>query len=129
MKFSSNDGFVNQLLFYTLLMIGFSGSIGLGTVWMRQQISRTANATKILDARIADIERHLGEATTAAETERDTKVLLRRNAEWRLGLVEPSPVQIVHVPEDPVMHLAAKRNRLLFSDGPAVVAFPMALQR
>ena len=129
MKFSSSQGFVNQLLLYTLLLIGFSGSIGLGTVWMRQQISRTANATKQIEARIADIERHLGEATTAAETERDPKILLRRNAQWRLGLVEPNPTQIVHVPEDPVMHLAAKRNRGLFGDRPAIVAFPLALQR
>lgn len=129
MKLSSSQGFVNQLLVYTLLLITFGGSIGLGTVWMRQQISRTANANKQLDARIAEIERHIGEATTAAETERDPKVLLRRNAEWRLGLIEPSQTQIVHVAEDPVMHLAAKRNRGLFGDRPATVAFPLALQR
>lgn len=129
MKISATHGFVNQLLLYTLIMIGFSGSIGLGAVWMRQQISVTANATKQLDARIADVERHLGEATTAAETERDTKILLRRNAEWRLGLAEPTPMQIVHVAGDPVMRLAAKRNRGLFGDGPARVEFPIAFQR
>jgi hypothetical protein len=129
MKISSSSGFINQLLVYTLLMIGFSGSIGLGTVWMRHQISLTANATKLLDARIADVERHLGEATTAAETERDTNVLLRRNAEWHLGLVAPSQAQVFHVPEDPVMRLAAKRNRGLFGDRPAAVAFPLALHR
>jgi hypothetical protein len=127
MKISSSAGFINQLLVYTLLMIGFSGTIGLGTVWMRHQISLTANATKQLDARIADVERHLGEATTAAETERDTNVLLRRNAEWHLGLVAPSQTQVVHIAEDPVMRLAAKRNSHLFGDRPATVAFPLAL--
>lgn len=129
MKISSSPGFVNQLLVYTLVMIGFSGSIGLGTVWMRHQISITANATKVLDARIAEVERHLAETTTAAEMERDPNVLLRRNVEWRLGLVPPSPAQVAHIGEDPVMHLAAKRNLGLFSDRPATIVLPVAARR
>ncbi|HTO02560.1 MAG TPA: hypothetical protein VL069_02610 [Opitutus sp.] len=126
MKTSTSQGFINQLLVYTLVMICFSGSIGLGTVWMRHQISITANATKQLDARLSAIERHLTEATAAAETERDTNVLLRRNSEWKLGLVPPTQAQIVHVTEDPVIRLAAKRNRMLFGDQAATVAFPLA---
>lgn len=126
MKASTSQGFINQLLVYTLVMICFSGSIGLGTVWMRHQISITANATKQLDARLSAIERHLTEATAAAEIERDTNVLLRRNSEWKLGLVPPTQAQIVHVTEDPVQRLAAKRNRMLFGDRAATVAFPLA---
>jgi hypothetical protein len=129
MKISTAEGFVNQFLIYTLIMIGFTGSIGLGTVWMRHQISLTANSAKQLDARIADVERQLGEATTAAETERDATVLLRRNTEWRLGLVPPSQTQIVRVAQDPVMSLAAKRNRGLFGDRAPAIAFPVAFQR
>jgi Tfp pilus assembly protein PilN len=129
MKISSTHGFVNQLLIYTLVMICFSGSIGLGTVWMRHQISLTANSTKHLDARIAEVERRLAETTTAAETERDTNVLLRRNSEWRLGLVQPNQTQIVHVAEDPVLRLAAKRNVGLFGDRAAVVSLPLAFRR
>ena len=87
MKTSSTHAFVNQLLVYTLVMIGFSGSIGLGTVWLRHQISLTANATKVLDARIAELDRQVDETTTAIETERDPQVLLQRNADWHLGLV------------------------------------------
>ena len=126
MKASTSHGFINQLLVYTLVMICFSGSIGLGTVWMRHQISITANATKQLDARLSAIERQLTEATAAAETERDTNVLLRRNSEWKLGLVPPTQAQIVNVTEDPVIRLAAKRNRMLFGDQAATVAFPLA---
>ena len=126
MKASTSQGFINQLLVYTLVMICFSGSIGLGTVWMRHQISITANATKQLDARLSAIERHLTEATAAAEIERDTNVLLRRNSEWKLGLVPPTQAQIVNVTEDPVIRLAAKRNRMLFGDQAATVAFPLA---
>jgi len=130
MKAFSSHGFINQLLVYSLVMICFSGSIGLGTVWMRHQISITANATKQLDARISAIERNLTEATAAAETERDTKILLRRNAEWQLGLVPPNQAQIVHVTADPVMLLAAKRNRSLFGDQPITVSYPpLALRR
>ena len=129
MKASSSPGFINHLLVYTLVMICFSGSIGLGTVWMRHQISMTANTTKQLDARLSAVERYLTEATAAAETERDANVLLRRNAEWNLGLVLPNQAQIVHVTEDPVMRLASKRNRTLFGERAATVAFPLALQR
>lgn len=125
---TTSSGFVNQLLIYTLVMIGFSGSIGLGTVWMRHQISLTANATKLLDARITEVERRLAETTTAAEMERDANVLLQRNAAWRLGLVPPSQAQVVHVTEDPVQRLAAKRNRGLFTDG-ASVSIPFAYRR
>jgi hypothetical protein len=129
MKTFSSHGFVNQLLVYTLVMIGFSGSIGLGTVWMRHQISMTANSTKQLAARIAEVERRLAETTTAAETERDPDVLLRRNAAWKLGLTPPNQAQIVHVGEDPVMRLAAKRNRGLFGDAAPTVSVPLAYRR
>ena len=131
MKSSSTHGFVNQLMIYTLVMIGFSGSIGLATVWMRHQISLTANATRVLAARIADVDRRLAETTAAAEGERDPNVLLQRNAEWHLGLVPPSPAQVVHIAEDPVRHLAAKRDRGLFSDGAsaAKVSLPLAALR
>jgi len=120
MKFS-NHAFVNQLLVYTLVMICFSGSIGLGTVWMRHQMSLTANATKVLDAKIADLERRLSETKAVVEAEQDSALLKQRNAQWHLGLVPPTPDQIVRVPGDPVMRLAAKHNRGLFNDGVAPV--------
>ena len=124
----SNHAFVNQLLVYTLVMICFSGSIGLGTVWMRHQISLTANATKVLDARIAELDRQLNETKTVLEAEQDPAVLKQRNAAWHLGLVQPTADQIVRVPGDPVMRLAAKHNRGLFNDGvtPVTVSLRVA---
>jgi hypothetical protein len=127
MKSSTTHGFVNQLMIYTLVMIGFSGSIGLGTVWMRHQISLTANSTRLLAARIAETERRLAETSTAAETERDTNLLLQRNLDWHLGLVPPSREQIVHVVEDPVRHLAAKRDRGIYGDSAASVTVSLPL--
>ncbi len=69
MKKNSSQAFVNQLLVYTLVMICFSGSIGLGTVWLRHQISITANNTKQLEQRIIESERHLAELNTQITAE------------------------------------------------------------
>ncbi len=128
MRSASTHAFVNQLLVYTLVMICFSGSIGLGTVWMRHQISLTANATKVLDARIAELDRRISEKTAVIEAEQDPAVLLQRNAAWHLGLVNPRKEQFVDVAGDPVRRLAAKRDRGLFLDGvrPATVAIHLA---
>jgi hypothetical protein len=125
---TSNDAFVNQLLVYTLVMICFSGSIGLGTVWMRHQISLSANATKVLDAQIAELDRRLNETKAVLEAEQDPGVLKQRNTGWHLGLAQPNPEQIVRLPEDPVQRLAAKHNRGLFNDGvtPVTVALRVA---
>lgn len=126
-----NHAFVNQLLVYTLVMICFSGSIGLGTVWMRHQISATANSAKVLDSRCNEIERQINQMRAAVEREQDPAILKLRNDQWNLGLVQPAPQQIAYLAEDPVMRLAAKHNRDLFNnDGPsATVSFQLATLR
>ncbi|MCR6656310.1 MAG: hypothetical protein NVV63_10945 [Opitutus sp.] len=129
MNTSTSHAFVNQMVVYTLVMIFFSGSVGLGTVWMRHQISITANTNKVLDARIAELDRRIAETTTAVESERDPQTLLRRNTEWNLGLVAPRQEQVVHVPDDSALRLAAKRNRTLFGDGIIPVSVPVAVRR
>ena len=116
MRQTDTHAFVNQLLVYTLVMICFSGSVGLGTVWLRHQISITANRTKQLETRIAEVERHLAETTTEVETEQGPDVLMRRNSAWRLGLVQPQEPQVQRVAEDVIIALATKRNRGLFAD-------------
>lgn len=126
---SSTQAFVNQVLVYSLATICASGSIGLGTVWMRNQISLTANSNRVLEAKIADVERHLAESTTAIEGEQDPAVLQRRNTEWRLGLTPPAQGQVVHITEDPVRHLVIKRNRSLYGDAAVAVTLPVDLRR
>jgi hypothetical protein len=113
---NNSHAFINQLLVCLLVTFCFSGSIGLGTVWMRHQISLIANSNKSLELRIAEVERHLAETATFIETEQSNDVLRRRNAEFRLGMVQPEKVQVVQVTEDPDRHLAAKANRGLFDD-------------
>lgn len=111
MNRTRNDAFVNQLLVYTLVMICFSGSVGLGTVWLRHQISLTANRSKMIEARIAEVERHWAEKKAAVETAQGPDMLKQRNAEWHLGLVPPKEPQVTRVSQDATQVLEAKNNR------------------
>lgn len=124
---TGSRAFVNQFMVYTLVAICGSASIGLGTVWMRHQISVVANANKGLEASIADVERNIEETDAAIAAEQDPSVLIRRNADWRLGLVPPGETQVRRITEDPVSRLAAIQNRKLFGEGPATINLRVAL--
>lgn len=126
-KKAGSQAFVNQFLVYTLVAICGSATIGLGTVWMRHQISVAANENKVLEASIEDLDRRIEEADAAIAAEQDPAVLNRRNAEWHLGLVPPGETQVRRVSEDPVMRLASFHNRKLFGEGPATVSVSLAL--
>jgi hypothetical protein len=122
MNKSESQGFVNQLLVYTLVMICFSGTIGLGTVWLRQQMAQTANNVKVLESRSSAVERHLAEMNALIAAESSADVLNRRNQEWSLGLVRPQERQIVRVFEPVEDRLARKRHDQLFAGERATVA-------
>ncbi|MCC6416236.1 MAG: hypothetical protein IT582_10035 [Opitutaceae bacterium] len=125
-----SQAFVNQLLVYTIVMFCFSGSIGLGTVWMRHQISLSANQSKALDARLIEVERQVNEARAAVERAQDPSLLKLLNDQWRLGLVPPDPRQTATIDGDPVLRLASKHNRGLFADSPiSTVSFQTTLRR
>ncbi|HMD60925.1 MAG TPA: hypothetical protein VKG78_05820 [Opitutaceae bacterium] len=123
----NTGAFVNQFMIYALVAICGSASIGLGTVWMRHQISVAANANKVLEASISDLERRIEETDAAISAEQDPAVLARRNSDWRLGLVPPGEAQVRRISEDPVIRLAAIHNRSLFGEGPATVSLRVAL--
>jgi len=120
---TTNHAFVNQFFIYTLCTICFSGSLGLGAVWMRHQISLTANANKVLELRLAELHRHLNETATAIEIEQDPARLKQRNVAMRLGLVMPVAQSIT---ENAGMRLAAKASRGLLSDRPMTISFKLA---
>lgn len=125
-----NHAFVNQLLVYTLVMFCFSGSIGLGTVWLRHQISFTANQTKICENELREIERQINESHAAIERAQDPAILKLLNEQWQLGLVPPEPRQTAYISEDPIMRLASKHNEGLFSERPETpVSFQVAFRR
>jgi sorbitol-specific phosphotransferase system component IIBC len=123
----NSQAFVNQLLVCLLVTIGFGGSIGVGTVYMRHQISVTADTNRRLAAEIAAVERLITEKTTTVETELRADVLRRLNqGDRRLGLVPMSDVPIIHVTEDPagqMLERAASRAPLPDRPGPIVIRF------
>ena len=125
---NNSHAFVNQLFVCLLVTLCVGGTIGIGTVWMRHQISVTANANRALAARLAEFERHLAETKTLLERAQRPDELRRLNTDFRLGLVLASEAQVMHVTEDPVRRLAARANRGLFGDTPAPVTLTIALQ-
>lgn len=126
MKKSDTHAFINQLLVYTLVMICFSGSVGLGTVWLRHQISVAANQTKQFNGQIVEIDRRLAEVSSRIASEQDISELQRKNLTFALGLVSPQEAQIVRITESPEERLAIRRNRETFGENRTTyVHFPL----
>jgi hypothetical protein len=115
MKPPPASALVNRIILFTLVLLVFTGSLGLGAVWMRQEISQTANESRALHVQLQDVERRLDEvnAQVAAAVNPDT--LLRQNQAMRLALAAPREAQVVRVGESPELRLVAKRNREVFS--------------
>ena len=124
---NGSRAFVNHFMVYALVAICTSASIGLGTVWMRHQISVAANENKVLEAAVADLDRRIEETDAAIAAEQDPAVLNRRNTDWNLGLVAPVETQVRRISEDPVLRLASLHNRKLFGEVPATVSLQVAL--
>ncbi|MBI5380289.1 MAG: hypothetical protein HZA31_00150 [Opitutae bacterium] len=123
MNKSSSQAFVNQVLIYTLVMICFSGSLGLGAVWLRHQITVTAQLNRQRELRIAELQRRLDDVKVARATEESSEALLQRNAAWQLGLMAPKDLQVRWVTENVAARLAAKSSREAFAEGRIVLDF------
>lgn len=126
---NNSRAFVNQLLACLLVTIGVGGSIGLGTVWMRHQISVTANANRALAAEFSRVERLIDEKKTIIETEQAPDKLRALNAGMRLGLVPMSDVPVLHVAENTAERLARRAAVESFeTDRAAPLAAPIAFK-
>jgi len=112
---SASNAFINQLLAYTLGMLLFTGSIGLGTVWLRYEISVVANRNQSLQARIAQVQRELDDCIAEKAAAQSPDNLIRLNSTMRLGLDIPRQEQVEHVPVDVDQWLASRRNPELFT--------------
>ena len=86
MKFSGTQGFVNQLVVYILVTLAGGGSVGLGAVWMQQQITMTAAGNKVLERELANLSRRLDDLNLQVEQATTPSVLEQRNLELALGL-------------------------------------------
>lgn len=118
---------VNGLFLLTLVMLGYTGAIGFGTVWLRHQISVSANESKQLEQQIADLQRRLNETSAEIAFERSPEQLIRRNELLGLNLVRPTEDQVVRATGDVERRLAEKRFDRLFSS--TNTAAPVASQR
>jgi len=104
------NALVNKIVALTLCLLVFSGTLGLGAVWVRQEIFSTANRSNVLEGKIADIERRLDEVDADVAIALTSRQLEQRNETMRLGLVVPKEIQVVRLPGSPELRLAAKRN-------------------
>jgi hypothetical protein len=111
------NAIVNQLVAHTLGLLVFGGSLGLGAVWMRQEIFSAANRNRALEVKIADAERRLDEIDAEVATAMNPDSLLTRNTGLRLALAAPREPQVIRVNESPELRLAAKHNREIFTVG------------
>jgi hypothetical protein len=111
----SASAFVSELMVYLLVLAGFNGSVWLGTVWMRHQISETAELTKQTERRLVAVERRLAETSARLASEQSPQTLESKNHEMQLGLVRPAELHIVRIEESPEERLAAMRNFEIFS--------------
>lgn len=107
----NSQAFVNQLLVCLLVTMTFGGTLGLGTVWMRHQISVTAKANRTLLAEINEVNRRSDDIEAIIRSEQRPELLRRANLEFRLGLVPMNEVQVVHVTENVAQRMVERANR------------------
>ncbi len=115
MKPPPAPGLVNRLIALTLLLLVFTGTLGLGAVWMRQEISQTANASRTLVDRLTGVARRLDEVNAEVASGVNPDALLRQNNFMHLTLAAPREIQVVRVTASAELLLAAKHNREVFS--------------
>jgi hypothetical protein len=109
------NALVNKIVALTLCLLVFSGTLGLGAVWVRQEIFSTANRSNALESKIADVERRLDEVEAGVAIAMNPATLLRCNQTMRLGLVAPQEFQVRRMAGSPELLLAAKYNKEMFS--------------
>ena len=111
MKPPPANSLVNRVIAMTLTLLVLSGTLGLAAVWMRQEISQTANRSRAYAGRITDVERRLDEVNAQVATALNPDALLRQNQFMSLALVSPREIQVQRVGESAELRLATKRNR------------------
>ena len=107
------NALVNKIVALTLCLLVFSGTLGLGAVWVRQEIFSTANRSNVLEGKIADVARRLDEVNADVATALTSAALERRNVTMRLGLVVPRQAQVVYM-GSPETQFELKRNARIF---------------
>jgi hypothetical protein len=108
MKPPPPNALVNKVVILTLALLMFAGTLGLGAVWVRQEIFATANRSRVLESEVSDVTRKLDEVGAQIATAESVASLLQSNDALRLGLATAKEVQVVRVDRDPVLELNRK---------------------
>lgn len=107
----NSQAFVNQLLVCLLVTMTFGGSLGLGTVWVRHQISVTAKANRALLAEISEVNRRSDDIEAHIRSEQRPELLRQLNLEFRLALVPMNEVPVVQITENVTRRMVERANR------------------
>lgn len=118
MKPPPANALVNKLIVLTLALLVFAGTLGLGAVWVRQEIFQTANRSRQVEIEIADVERRLDEVRAEVASALNPDALLRQNQAMRLGLVLPREEVVSRISGSPEFELASKRAGEAFTVTP-----------
>ncbi len=119
----------NRVVMLALGFLLFTGSLGLATVWGRQEIATAAQHNRALERELDDVNRQLDEVNAEVAAAAAVAELLRQNEAMRLGLALPKQTQVVRVTEAAEARLIAKRSReALFNSessdrAPGAIAF------
>ena len=128
MKTFGTHAFVNQLVIGLVVTLGFGGTVGLGTVWMRHRVSVVADENAALQRQLVEVGRRITDLSALVEQAKSEDVLRSENESMHLGLVPMTLAQINPVPVDPVARLVARANRRIFAqEGDAGVGIALNL--
>jgi hypothetical protein len=112
------------LAMMTLMMVGYVGAIAFTTVWLRHRISVAANASRVLEVQMAEVQRRIDGLNADIARAESPAQLLQQNVALGLNLVRPAEQQIVRSADDVERRLAAKRFNQLLSGSTHPVAGP-----
>lgn len=102
-----------RLFLLTFLFLFLSGVFGVGTVWLRHEIASAGSSTRLLELRLAELERH--EARVSAEIAQSfhPSFLEMQNERFALGLRPAREAQVIRVSSEAQERFAHMRSENL----------------
>lgn len=86
-----------RLVILTCLFLIASGVFGVGTVWLRHEIATAGTATRVLENRLAELERHEARVTSEIAQSLHPAFLKMQNERFSLGLRPAREEQVIRV--------------------------------
>ncbi|MES2697878.1 MAG: hypothetical protein V4773_30735 [Verrucomicrobiota bacterium] len=117
----NSQAFADPFVALLILSVSLMGSVGIGMVWMRHQISTTANRSQALVVQRTEIERLITEKSAEVASAQRPDLLRNLNEQHRLALVPMSDVPVfTESSETAVRGLVQRASFELMEPVPAV---------